>query len=63
MLSATYRYALIVEALRARIERGFGLILEFWNLLLRTPVSPEGDVVFTSVDLADWADWFWESVN
>jgi len=35
---------------------GAPLNLEFQNLLLRTPVPPEGDVVFTAVDLSDWAN-------
>ena len=42
---------------------GAPLILEFRNLLLRTPVPPEGDVVFTVGDLSDWANWFWRSVQ
>jgi hypothetical protein len=45
------------------VVTGAPLILEFQNLLLRTPVPPEGDVVFTAVDLSDWANWFWRSVQ
>jgi hypothetical protein len=38
---------------------GAPLILEFEKLLLRVPVPPEGDVIFTAADLQAWADEFW----
>ena len=41
---------------------GAPLILEFEKLLLRAPVLPEGDVIFTAADLQAWADEFWSMV-
>jgi hypothetical protein len=41
---------------------GAPLILEFEKLLLRAPVPPEGDVIFTAADLQAWADEFWSMV-
>jgi hypothetical protein len=38
---------------------GAPLILEFEKLLLRAPVPPEGDVIFTVADLQAWGDEFW----
>jgi hypothetical protein len=37
---------------------GAPLVLEFEKLLLRSPVLPEGDIIFTSADLQAWADEF-----
>jgi hypothetical protein len=42
---------------------GAPLILEFEKLLLRAPVLPEGDVIFTAADLQAWADEFWVMVK
>jgi hypothetical protein len=42
---------------------GAPLILEFEKLLLRAPVLPEGDVIFTAADLQAWADEFWVMVQ
>jgi hypothetical protein len=42
---------------------GAPLILEFEKLLLRAPVLPEGDVIFTAADLQAWADEFWDMVK
>jgi hypothetical protein len=42
---------------------GAPLILEFEKLLLRVPVPPEGDVIFTAADLQAWADEFWSMVK
>ena len=42
---------------------GAPLAFEFENLLLRTPVPPEQDVVFTAELLAKWANGYWESMN
>jgi hypothetical protein len=41
---------------------GAPLILEFEKLLLRAPVPPEGDVIFTAADLQALADEFWVTV-
>jgi hypothetical protein len=41
---------------------GAPLILKFEKLLLRAPVPPEGDVIFTAADLQAWADEFWSMV-
>jgi len=38
---------------------GAPLILEFEKLLLRAPVPPEGDVVFTETDLSEFAGYWW----
>jgi hypothetical protein len=42
---------------------GAPLILDFDKLLLRAPVLPEGDVIFTAADLQAWADEFWYMVK
>jgi hypothetical protein len=42
---------------------GAPLILEFEKLLLRAPVPPEGDVIFTSADLQAWAAEFWSMLQ
>jgi hypothetical protein len=42
---------------------GAPLILEFEKLLLRAPVLPEGDVIFTAEDLQAWADEFWGMIK
>ncbi|KAF1808007.1 hypothetical protein P152DRAFT_406313 [Eremomyces bilateralis CBS 781.70] len=42
---------------------GSPLILEFQDLILRPPVLPEDDVVFTAADLSDWAHSFWASLK
>lgn len=42
---------------------GAPLILEFAKLLLRAPVPPEGDVIFTIADLQAWADEFWVMIG
>ena len=42
---------------------GAPLILEFQNFLLRAPVPPEGDVIFTAADLSRWADYIWTHVR
>ncbi|OCK74075.1 hypothetical protein K432DRAFT_430233 [Lepidopterella palustris CBS 459.81] len=42
---------------------GAPLTLEFQNLLLRAPIPPEGDIVFTTADLSLWADRFWKCVK
>ena len=42
---------------------GAPLILEFQDVLLRAPVPPEGDVIFTTADLSRWANHFWRCVN
>jgi hypothetical protein len=41
---------------------GAPLILEFDKLLLRAPVLPEGDVIFTAADLQAWADELWSMI-
>jgi hypothetical protein len=38
---------------------GAPLILDFEKLLLRTPVPPEGNVIFTTADLQAWAQYLW----
>jgi hypothetical protein len=38
---------------------GAPLILEFEKLLLRAPVAPEGNVIFTATDLQAWAERYW----
>jgi hypothetical protein len=38
---------------------GVPLTLEFEKLLLRAPVLPEGNVIFTAADLQAWAGLFW----
>jgi hypothetical protein len=40
---------------------GAPLILDFEKLLLRTPVPPEGNVIFTAADLQAWAQYLWSS--
>jgi hypothetical protein len=42
---------------------GAPLILEFEKLLLRAPVLPEGNVIFTTADLQAWADEFWVMIG
>jgi hypothetical protein len=42
---------------------GAPLTLEFEKLLLRAPVPPEGDVIFTTVDLQAWAGDFWSMIQ
>src|ERR1700722_11501825 len=42
---------------------GAPLILEFEKLLLRAPVPPEGDVIFTAMDLQAWAGDFWSMIQ
>jgi len=42
---------------------GAPLILEFEKLLLRAPVLPEGDVIFTTADLQAWAGEFWRMIG
>ena len=42
---------------------GAPLILEFEKLLLRAPVLPEGNVIFTAADLQAWAGEFWVMVK
>ena len=44
------------------VVTGAPLILEFEKLLLRAPVLPEGDVIFTAADLQALADEFWITV-
>jgi hypothetical protein len=41
------------------VVTGAPLILEFEKLLLRAPVLPEGNVIFTAADLQALADEFW----
>jgi hypothetical protein len=41
---------------------GAPLILEFEKLLLRAPVPPEGDVIFTAADLQALTDEFWSGL-
>jgi hypothetical protein len=41
---------------------GAPLILDFAKLLLRAPVPPEGNVIFTAADLQQWAGIFWSNV-
>lgn len=36
------------------------LVLEFRSLFLRTPVAPEGDVIFNTALLSEWANLFWD---
>jgi hypothetical protein len=38
---------------------GAPLTLEFEKLLLRAPVPPEGNVIFTAADLQAWAERYW----
>jgi hypothetical protein len=38
---------------------GAPLILDFDKLLLRAPVPPEGNVIFTAADLQGWAQYLW----
>ena len=45
------------------VVTGAPLILEFQDILLRAPVPPEGDVIFTTTDLSHWADHFWSCIN
>ena len=40
---------------------GAPLTLEFEKLLLRAPVLPEGNVIFTAADLRAWAGDFWSA--
>jgi hypothetical protein len=40
---------------------GAPLLLEFEKILLRPPVAPESDVIFTKADLESWAADFWDS--
>jgi hypothetical protein len=42
---------------------GAPLILEFEKLLLRVPVPPEGDVIFTAAELQAWVAAFWSMVQ
>jgi hypothetical protein len=42
---------------------GAPLILEFEKLLLRAPVPPECDVIFTAADLQAWAAEFWSMIQ
>jgi hypothetical protein len=42
---------------------GAPLILEFEKLLLRAPVLPEGDVIFTAAHLQAWAAEFWSMIQ
>jgi hypothetical protein len=42
---------------------GAPLILEFEKCLLRAPVLPEGDVIFTAADLQAWAADFWSMIQ
>ena len=42
---------------------GAPLTLEFQDILLRAPVPPEGNVVFTIADLSRFAENFWRCVN
>ncbi|KAN0067492.1 hypothetical protein V8E54_014361 [Elaphomyces granulatus] len=39
------------------------LTLEFSELLLRQPVPPQGDVIFTAGDLEIWAGMLWSVMN
>jgi hypothetical protein len=39
------------------------LILEFEKLLLRAPMPPEGDIIFTAADLQAWAAEFWSMIQ
>jgi hypothetical protein len=39
------------------------LILEFEKLILRAPVPPECDVIFTAADLQAWAAEFWSMIQ
>lgn len=39
---------------------GGPLVLEFQSLFLRTPVAPEGDVIFNTALLSEWANLFWD---
>ena len=41
---------------------GAPLTLDFEKLLLRAPVPPEGNVIFTAADLQQWAGTFWSNV-
>ena len=42
---------------------GAPLILEFEKLLLRAPVPPEGNVIFTAADLQAWAERYWRMLG
>lgn len=39
---------------------GGPLVLEFQSLFLRTPVAPEGDIIFNTALLSEWANLFWD---
>jgi hypothetical protein len=38
---------------------GAPLTFDFAKILLRAPVPPEGNIIFTAADLQAWAQWFW----
>jgi hypothetical protein len=42
---------------------GASLILELEKILLRVPVPPEGDVIFTAANLQAWATDFWSMIQ
>jgi len=42
---------------------GGPLVLEFAKILLRAPVAPQGNLVFTAADLSTWAETFWDTVK
>ena len=42
---------------------GAPLVLDFGKIFLRPPVPPESNLVFSTQDLAAWAEGFWEGVK